>query len=83
MRDRSWPKCEAQVVRLSVSFGEIAWLQKKIPQTLKFAVITRNNFSRADAQNNEVGGRNVPVAVFRRHVQIGAMNLVIRVSFAT
>jgi hypothetical protein len=25
----SWPKYEAQVVRLTVSFGEIAWLFKK------------------------------------------------------
>jgi hypothetical protein len=29
MSVRKWPKYEAQVVRLSVSFGEIAWLFKR------------------------------------------------------
>jgi hypothetical protein len=35
---------------LSVSFREIPWLLKKISQPLKFAVVTRSNFSRTDTQ---------------------------------
>jgi len=39
---------------------------RKIPQTLKFAVVTRNKFSRADPQKSLASGKNRPyIAVVR------------------
>ena len=35
---------------------------RKNSQTLKFAVVTRNNFFRADDQSNEVSGKKRPSA---------------------
>jgi hypothetical protein len=46
---------------LSVSFREIPWLLKKISQPLKFAVVTRSNFSRTDTQIWLASGSNVPI----------------------
>jgi hypothetical protein len=45
---------------LSVSFREIPWLLKKISKPLKFAVVTRSNFSRTDTQKWLASGSNVP-----------------------
>jgi hypothetical protein len=45
------PVSASRDANLSVSYiGEIAWLLKKISQTLKFAVVTRSNVSRTDTQ---------------------------------
>jgi len=47
----------SQVVRLS-ALEKSPGCSRRIPKNLKFAVVTRSKFSRADPQNNEVGGRN-------------------------
>jgi hypothetical protein len=59
--DRSWPNREAQQDQLGVSYiGKISWLFKKYSQTLKFALVTRNNFYAAGTQNIVTSGNNRP-----------------------
>jgi hypothetical protein len=59
---RCWPYSEARLARTSFSFGEIPRLFKNNFLNFEIAVVTRNKFSRADAQNNEVGGKKRPEA---------------------
>ena len=56
---------------LSVSFREVPWLLKKISQPLKFAVVIRGNFPRADTQKWLASGGNVPKADTRKLLAIG------------